>query len=148
MIGWGRCLLVQKMLIMNRRTRVLLVPFVLCAMGAVVLSSAGCRREKEKKLEVTAPSPAEYMKDPVFRRQLEEKRKELQAVVKERAPLVARMEELVKAHNEDLSALQKLPEWGELHKKVTELNAKYEEVRKRQLRIAAERIAPKREISK
>ena len=132
---------------MKIRTRSRLVPFVLCATGIVMLFLAGCRKE-EKAPEIPASSPASYMKDPAFMKQVSDKRKELQAIVKERAPLVARMEELVKAHNEDLSALQKLPEWGELHKKVTELNAKYEEVRKRQLRIAAERIAPKREISK
>ena len=119
------------------------MPFVLCAMGVAVLFFAGCRKE-EKGPVVTAPSPAEYMKDPAFRKQLEEKRKELQAVVKERAPLVARMEALVREHGENLAELQKIPEWGELHKKVTALNAKYEAVRKRQLKIAAERIAPKR----
>ena len=112
-------------------------------MGMIALFLAGCR--KEEKAVIPANSPASYMNDPVFRKQLEEKRKELSAIVKERAPLMDRMQELVKAHGEDLAALQKIPEWNELHKKVVELNAKYEEVRKRQLKIAANRLAPVRD---
>ena len=85
------------------------------------------------------------MKDPVFRQQLEEKRKELNSIVKERAPLEARMKELVKEHGKELSALQKIPEWNDLHAKITALNAKYEEVRKRQLVIAAKKLNGKTE---
>ena len=81
------------------------------------------------------------MNDPVFRKQVSDKRKELQTIVKERAPLVKRMEELVRAHGQDLAALQKIDEWNELHKKVTALNAKYEEVRTRQLKIVKDRIS-------
>ena len=82
------------------------------------------------------------MNDPEFRQQLEAKRKELQAIVKTRAPLAKRMEELVKEHGKDLAALQKIDEWNELHKKVTSLNAKYEETRKRQLVIASRKLKP------
>ena len=85
--------------------------------------------------------------------QLESKRKELGAIVAERAPLVARMEELVRSNREDLAVLQKIPEWNDLHKKVVALNAKYEEVRQRQLKILGERLRPqgapaKKDISK
>ena len=125
---------------MKMRARVLLVPFVLCTMGGLLIVLSGCRKE-EKKPEIPASSPASYMNDPVFRKQLEEKRKELQAIVKERAPLADRMQELVKEHGEDLAALQKIPEWNDLHKKVTALNAKYEEVRTRQLKIVKDRIS-------
>ena len=134
------------------RTRARLVPFVLCTTGLVVLCLAGCRKE-EKAPEIPASSPASYMNDPVFRKQLSDKRKELQAIVAERAPLVARMEELVKSNREDLAVLQKIPEWNDLHKKVVALNAKYEEVRQRQLKILGERLRPqgapaKKDISK
>lgn len=112
-------------------------------MGMLVILLAGCRKE-EKRPEIPASSPASYMNDPVFRKQVSEKRKELLAIVKERAPLVKRMEELVKAHGQDLAALQKIPEWNELHAKVTALNAKYEETRTRQLKIVRERISPVR----
>ena len=136
------------MLIMKICTRVKLVPFVLCAMGALMLFLAGCRKE-EAKPAIPASSPASYMNDPVFRKQLEEKRKELQAIVAERKPLADRMQALVKEHGENLAALQKIPEWNELHKKVVALNARYEEVRKRQLKVVRERITPvKKEISK
>ena len=125
---------------MMMRTRARLVPFVLCATGMIVLCLAGCRKE-EKAPEIPASSPASYMNDPVFREQLADKRKELQAIVAERKPLADRMQELVKEHGEDLAALQKIPEWNDLHKKVVELNAKYEEVRARQLKIVRERIS-------
>ena len=121
-------------------TRARLVPFVLCATGVLILSLAGCRKE-EAKPEIPASSPASYMNDPVFRKQLEDKRKELSAIVAERKPLADRMQALVKEHGEDLAALQKIPEWNELHAKVVALNKKYEEVRARQLRIVKDRIS-------
>ena len=131
------------MLTMMDRTRLKLVPFALCAMGAFVLFFAGCRKD-EKAPEIPASSPEVYMKDTNFLNQISEKRGELAAIVRERAPLVKRMEELVKEHGEDLAALQKIEEWNDLHKKVVALNAKFQEVRKRQLKIAGERIAPPR----
>ena len=113
-----------------------------------MLCLAGCRKE-EAKPETPASSPASYMNDPVFRKQLEEKRSELSAIVKERKPLADRMQALVKEHGEDLAALQKVPEWNFLYKKVTELNKRYEEVRARQLKVVRERITPeKKDISK
>ena len=133
---------------MTMRTRSKLVPFVLCTMGIVVLFLAGCRKEEEKAPEAQAPVSVSYMDDPAFRQQLADKRKELQAIVNERKPLMDRMQALVKAHGEDLAALQKIDEWNELHKKVVELNAKYEETRKRQLVIAARKLKPNKEISK
>ena len=124
------------------------MPFALCATGALMLFLAGCRKE-EAKPETPASSPASYMNDPVFRKQLSDKRKELSAIVAERKPLADRMQELVKEHGEDLAALQKLPEWNELYRKVTALNKKYEEVRARQLKVVRERITPeKKDISK
>lgn len=109
-------------------------------MGVLSLVLPGCRKE-EKKPEIPASSPASYMNDPDFRKQVSDKRKELQAIVAERKPLADRMQELVKEHGEDLAALQKIPEWNELYKKVTALNKKYEEVRTRQLRIVRDRIS-------
>ena len=121
-------------------TRARLVPFSLCVMGVLSFVLPGCRKE-EKAPEVPASSPASYMNDPEFRKQLSDKRRELQAIVKERKPLADRMQELVKEHGEDLAALQKIPEWNDLHKKVVALNKKYEEVRARQLKIVKDRIS-------
>ena len=129
------------------RTRARLVPFVLCTTGLLLLFLAGCRKE-EKAPEIPASSPASYMNDPVFRREVADKRKELQAIVNERNPLVKRMEALIKEHGQDLASLQKIPEWNDLHKKVVELNAKYEETRKRQLVIASRKMNPNKDISK
>ena len=111
-------------------------------MGLVLLFLAGCRKE-EAKPEIPASSPVSYMNDPKFREQVAAKRKDLQAIMNERAPLVRRMEELIRAHGKDLATLQKIPEWNELHKKVVELNAKYEATRARQLKVVRERISPK-----
>ena len=140
MLDWEKCPPVGCNIEMIMRTRVRLVPFVLCAIGVLSLVLPGCRKE-EKKPEIPASSPASYMNDPVFKRELEDKRRELSAIVKERKPLADRMQELVKEHGEDLAALQKIPEWNELYKKVTALNKKYEEVRTRQLRIVRDRIS-------
>ncbi len=115
------------------------MPFVLCTMGIVLLFLAGCRKE-EKAPEIPASSPESYMKDPAFLKALEAKRHELSQIVAERKPLADRMQQLVKEHGEDLAALQKIDEWNDLYKKVTALNAKYQEVRQRQLKIAGKRI--------
>lgn len=148
MLDWGECPLVYLSIEMRVQTRERLVAVALCAMGLGLLFSSGCRKgektvKKEQSTEVLLPSnaPAAYMNDPVFRQQVAEKRKELQAIVNERAPLVARMEELVREHGEDLAALQKIDEWTDLHRKVVALNAKYEEVRARQLKIVKDRIS-------
>ena len=122
-------------------TRARLVPFVLCTTGMIVLCLAGCRKE-EKAPVIPASSPASYMNDPVFMKQVADKRKELQAIVAERGPLVERMEALIKEHGQDLAALQKIPEWNDLHKKVVELNKRYEETRARQLKVVRDRLAP------
>ena len=108
-------------------------------MGMSLIFLAGCRKEEP---EIPASSPESYMKDPAFIKQLEEKRHELSAIVAARKPLADRMQALVKEHGEDLAALQKIPEWTNLYQKVTVLNAKYQEVRKRQLKIAGDRLKP------
>ena len=128
---------------MIMRTRARLVPFVLCAIGVLSLVLPGCRKD-EKAPEIPASSPVSYMNDPEFRKQVSDKRRELSAIVKERKPLADRMQELVKEHGEDLAALQKIPEWNELYKKVTALNKKYEEVRARQLKVVRERLTPEK----
>ena len=144
MLDWEKCPPVGCNIEMNMCTRARLVPFVLCAIGVLSLVLPGCRKD-EKAPEIPASSPASYMNDPVFRKQLSDKRKELSAIVAERKPLADRMQELVKEHGEDLAALQKIPEWNELYKKVTALNKKYEEVRTRQLKIVKDRLTPVRD---
>ena len=113
-------------------------------MGMLMVFLAGCRKE-EAKPEIPASSPASYMNDPKFMNELAVKRKDLQAIVNERAPLAKRMEELIRAHGKDLATLQKIPEWNELHAKVVALNKKYEETRTRQLKVVRDRLGPVRD---
>ena len=129
------------------KTRVDLVLFALGAMGLTALVLTGCGK-KEEPPKADPSAPAVYMKDPVFRKELSEKRQELQAIVAERKPLADRMQELAREHNENLAELRKIPEWNELNEKVVALNAKYKAARQHQLKIVSDRLAPKKEISK
>lgn len=129
-------------------TRVRLVPLALVALGVLSCLLSGCRKESEQSA-LPSNSPTVYMKDKSFRQAVADKRKELQAIAAERAPLADRMQELVREHGEDLAALQKIPEWTNLYERVTALNAKYKAVQKRQLQMVRERLgAPKKDISK
>lgn len=112
-------------------------------MGVMTLFVAGCGRA-EKPAEPPRESPASYMNDKAFRKEVADAHKEAQAIAAERQPLVDRMQQLVRQHGEDPGKLQNVPEWVELHRKVTELNAKYEAIRKRQLSTVRDRIAPAR----
>lgn len=116
-------------------------------MGLGTLVFCGCGKS-EPEAEATPPahSPESYMFDKAFRRAVDEKAAELRAIVKERAPLVDRMKELVKEYREDLAALQKVSEWNDLHKRIVQLNEKYEAVRKRQLAIVQDRITPPKNV--
>lgn len=156
MIDWEKCLSVSRNLRMTTRRALLYVPFMLCMAGLVTLALPGCRKKKEAlPPPPPANSPEVYMKDPVFRKELSDKRKELTAIAVERRQLVQRMEELIRAHGEDKAVLEQIPEWNDLYKKVEALNAKYEAVRKAQLAVVSKRLNPeqkpapeKKEISK
>lgn len=129
-------------------TRVRLVPFAFVAMGVLSCLLTGCRKESEQPA-LPSNSPAVYMKDPVFRKAVADRRKELQAIAAERKPLADRMQELVREHGEDLAALQGIPEWTNLYERVTALNRRYEEAQRSQLKLVKERLgAPKKDISK
>jgi len=130
----------------------LFVPFACVAMVLLVVVS-GC--SKQADVEVTpSNAPASYMNDPSFKKMLDETSGERMAILKERKPLEARMKELVKENGDDLSKLQKIPEWNDLHKKIVALNERYEAARKRQLEQVGARLRStqsaeaKKEISK
>lgn len=143
MIDWEKCLLVSRKLIMTTRRALLYVPFMLCMAGLVTFVLPGCRKKKEAPPPaLPANSPEVYMKDPVFRKELSDKRKERTAIAVERQKLVARMEELIREHGEDKAVLEKIPEWNDLYKQVEALNAKYEAVRKAQLAVVSKRLNP------
>lgn len=126
---------------MRRQTSTFRVPSAIVALGALALAFQGCEKASPPA-EPPRESPASYMRDPQFRKAVSDARQELQRIAAERKPLADRMQELVNQHGEDLGKLQNVREWVELHKKVTALNARYEEVRKRQLATVRDRIAP------
>ena len=124
-------------------------------MGLLVLFLTGCRKE-EAKPEIPASSPASYMKDKAFRKGLKDRNAAQRKIIDARAPLVARMQEIVEATKARLGEktlvdgrdlvleeLEKDPEWRELNEKVKAYNAQYEAGRRDLLNYTRERIAPK-----
>ena len=108
------------------------------ALAAALAVVAGCGGE-----EKAAPSaPESYMKDESFRKELSDFRKRISAVASQRRECADRMQALIKEHGEDLEKLGKVAEWVSLHKKITELNKEYEELRRKQLETTRGRIAP------
>ena len=110
------------------------VPFTLCVTGLLALALAGCRREAEAPSplpSIPSNSPASYMNDPAFMARLDAKGDELKAIMRERAPLIARWKKLEPGDSAR----------DELKKQIEELNAKYEAVRKQQLEIVHERVS-------
>ena len=143
---------------MNRVcTRARLVPFALCATGALVLFLSGCRKEEEKKPEIPASSPESYMNDPVFRGKLAAERKEHVKLTQARNAIIEKMKAMVDAKKAELktddvktvrAALENDPAWRELHTQCTNANAAVEAQRRRALGTVRERITPKKKISK
>ena len=138
MIRWEKCLSAGYMLIMKRRTRIKLVPFALCATGALLLVFAGCRKE-EAKPEAPASSPQSYMNDKAFMGKLAEKRKA-------RASTMARHAKAWAAYQEALKADPKgeKPETKELLKKAEDIRLEYEAQRAEAMKVVRERITPER----
>lgn len=128
---------------MRLQTSTFRAPVACVALGALALFFQGCEKVSPPQ-EPPRESPASYMNDPQFRKEVADARKELQAIAAERKPLADRMQELVKEYGEDVGKLQNVPEWVELHKKVLALSGRYEEVRKRQLATVRDRISPKK----
>jgi len=127
------------------------VPFALVATGALTLCLSGCKKE-EPKPELPSNSPAVYMKDEGFKKDLAHQRKARLELTKSRAALVEKMKSMVdaqraKAPGADDAAikavLEKDPEWLSLEKRVVDLNAALEENHGRTLKIVGDRIAPK-----
>lgn len=138
MIDWEKCPPVGCNIKMIMRMRARLVPFVLCATGALVLCLAGCRKEEEKP-EVPASSPQSYMNDKAFMGKLKEKRKA-------RASTMARHAKAWAAYQEALKADPKgeKPETKELLKKAEAIRREYEAQRAEAMKIVGERLTPEK----
>ena len=124
-------------------------------MGALAIALPGCRKEKEEKLSPS--SPAEYMNDPVFRKELTDTRKEREGYYVSRTKLVRELEKMIEAKKAELPnaddaaikvALEKDPKWIDLSKRVSDLTAAIGENQRKAQGIVRERLAPKKGISK
>lgn len=125
----------------TERTKRIFVPFALCAIGLAMLFSTGCSRDEKAK----APAPyesASYMNDPAFMERLAEARRSLAAIGAERKGVADKMQALINKYGEDKAKLEKIAEWNDLYRKVTELNEKYETARRGMLKFVSERIKP------
>ena len=119
--------------------------------AAIALAGlVGCSREAEKPTE-----PEPVLKDPAFRAKLTEQAKERNALVSARGKIVERMTEMIEAKKKELgtddeaklkAALEKDPEWNELHKRCEDANTAIKEQRRRAIAAVRERMtkaAPK-----
>ena len=133
-------------------TRARLVPFALCATGALMLFLSGCRKE-EAKPETPASSPKSYMHDEAFRKTLADRRKVAYSIGADRAKVEERLNEMRRIIGDKLktkdrakveAALAENAEWKDLQSKAKELDAAFERHRKETMRIVRGRISPKK----
>ena len=123
-------------------------------MGMIAFVFSGCRKEEEP----SSSSPEVYMKDPVFRQQLAEGRKEREGFLVKRTELVKKLEQMIEAKKAAMpgaddaalkAALEKDPEWNDLVKRVKDLSTAMKEGGRRMDEVIRGRIAPKKkDISK
>ena len=63
-------------------------------MGLLSFFVAGCREEK-KPVQPVADPPAVYMKDPAFRKALDEQRAKMKSLFAQREPIVEKMRAMI-----------------------------------------------------
>ena len=128
------------------------MPFALCATGALMLFLAGCRKE-EAKPETPASSPQSYMKDPVFRKQLKDRRMAAAEIGERRervnAGLAACRKRVAAALKTDDAkaidaALAKDETWQQLQAEGKAIDAEFMANHRERMRLVRERIAPAR----
>lgn len=137
MLDWEKCPPVGYVLIMKTCTRAKLIPFVLCATGAIVLCLAGCRKE-EAKPEVPASSPQSYMKDKAFMGEMKAQKRERQLTIKRHIEARAAYEAALKDDPKG-----EKPETQDLKRKMESIAQEYETQRKKALDTVRRRITPK-----
>ena len=138
-------------------TRTWLVPFALIATGVFAIALPGCREEQKEEKEPVSSSSDEYMKDPVFRKALADKRAERTDYYQSRTKIVKELEKMVEAKKAAMpgaddaavkAALEKDPAWLDLVKRVNDLTTAIGENQRQAQGIVRERIAPNTKISK
>jgi len=143
LFDWEKSLSVSLMLIKMRSTINLFVPFACVAMGLLVIVS-GCKKQSESdvvptKEVIPSNAPESYMKDPDFMEKVESMERTFNSIVAELQPLVKRMKELSKGGS---VRQENMAEYKDLQKRVVDLNAKLEKVRREQLAFAREKMTP------
>lgn len=139
---------------MVNRTRKYLVPLAFGPMALGLFLLAGCNRgESEKPTEVKSDPPGVYMKDPAFRKALDDAQVELKKLLDIEARLATElklMHERVKSTlaNADKSAieaeLKKNPEWTISVEKLKDIKKAIAERREKTIDVVRQRIAPKK----
>lgn len=122
-------------------------------MGMILCVLTGCERTSESSSTPKMATPSEYMKDPVFREQMDVQRKERDGYIAQRSQLVEKMRKMVEAvqakmpqaTDEQVKAeLAKSAEWNSLAKRVEDINTVLKENRARSAEIFRERVLPKK----
>lgn len=139
---------------MVNRTRKYLVLLAFGPMALGLFLLAGCNRgESEKPTEVKSDPPGVYMKDPAFRKALDDAQVELKKLLDIEARLATElklMHERVKSTlaNADKSAieaeLKKNPEWTISVEKLKDIKKAIAERREKTIDVVRQRIAPKK----
>lgn len=111
----------------------------LCA----ALLAGGCSRDDGEAADAAPPPyvPESYMKDPEFREGMATRRKAREAVVAERAEVLAKMREMEAAAG-GAEALATNAEWKALSEELVRLNARYDDAQREVLRYVRARIVP------
>ena len=123
-------------------TRARLVPFALCATGALALFLAGCRKE-EAKPEIPASSPASYMNDTNFMGRLSADRRERQKLLSARTVIVGKMKAMIEAKKAELEV-----NISKLKTQIEDLNSEIKSVKEELQTQKDETEAVKEELAK
>ena len=131
------------------------MPFVLCAMGMLIVPT-GCEKKAES---VPSESAKPSWNDSQFKADLKVKHQERLALERTRNNLISQMTKMVDAMREKMkgqddaavkSALEQDAEWNSLVKRVEDLNQAIEESRARAMEVVRKHMGPKsnKKISK
>ena len=141
---------------LKKRTRFLLVPFAVCAMGALALILQGCDRTPVPPSPAPAPA-AKAARDAQLDAKLEALGVERKALLKARETVVEQMKAKVDAAKARLKTddeklvkaeLEKDPEWQSLYKRCTDVNTALGEQRQKTAGVVREKLTAGNKISK
>lgn len=134
-----------------------LVPLFVSATAIGLFLLVGCNRGDEKKpVEVVSDPPSVYMKDPAFRKALDEAQSELKGLLKIESRLSDELTKMygeakLKLASDDKLAieneLKKNPEWESVRQKLQDVKKAIAERREKTVDVVRRRIAP-RKVSK